>query len=260
MMKYEVKQACAVMLCVSMILGNIASTVVAADQNTDKPYEFELKGTELYGALQDAIANDRIADQDWKFQGLAEADYQSLFEKEGDLYQLKPELDQDSAVKLQIYARLTNDIPVDDMYVVDGSEEFYFFLTNESKLERKVVISVDEKHTEVINVAPKSAVEMSDADAYLTAGDLKPGEAGGTVTAGGGSGNGGSGGGSGSGGSSSGGSGSGESADGTVTDESQNPDSDKVPGEGDAGTDETGGDTGENGGDAGTDETGGNTG
>ena len=46
--KRDGRRFCAAALCVSMIAGNVANTVIAADKGLNEPYEFNLERYELY--------------------------------------------------------------------------------------------------------------------------------------------------------------------------------------------------------------------
>lgn len=188
------RRLCAAALCVSMVLGNVANTAIAGDEGINTPYEFKLSSYDLYDAIQTAVSEDHRADLK-EFQGTAAEDYRAMADSL-DLFELNLSgADHEGALKLRAFAELSDEIEFSDEgvseYILDGSEKIYFLLTNTSDLERKAVISVDEKkYTDVIKVAPAGAVEMDSVDPLLSAADFAPtaGKGGGSGSSGGGGG------------------------------------------------------------------------
>lgn len=188
------RRICAAALCVSMVLGNVANTAIAGDEGLNTPYEFKLSSYDLYDAIQTAVSEDHRADLK-EFQGTAAEDYRAMADSL-DLFELNLSgADHEGALKLRAFAELSDEIEFSDEgvseYILDGSEKIYFLLTNTSDLERKAVISVDEKkYTDVIKVAPAGAVEMDAVDPLLSAADFAPtaGKGGGSGSSGGGGG------------------------------------------------------------------------
>lgn len=188
------RRLCAAALCVSMVLGNVANTAIAGDEGLNTPYEFKLSSYDLYDAIQTAVSEDHRADLK-EFQGTAAEDYRAMADSL-DLFELNLSgADHEGALKLRAFAELSDEIEFSDEgvseYILDGSEKIYFLLTNTSDLERKAVISVDEKkYTDVIKVAPAGAVEMDSVDPLLSAADFAPtaGKGGGSGSSGGGGG------------------------------------------------------------------------
>ena len=176
-LRREGKKYCAVALCASLIAGNIGNMAVAADDGTGSDYEFELDRVSLYEALQEAVAEDNTVDKDFEFAGEAADTYESLLEADGTLYELKPEIeDNHGALNLRIFARLEGEIEFDSAYEIDGSEEMIFLLTNTSDVEKTAVIHVDDKGTEEIKVAPRSAIQSDDqANPYKSAAEMREG-------------------------------------------------------------------------------------
>ena len=170
----EGKKYCAIALCASLIAGNIGNMAVAADDGRSNDYEFELDRVSLYEALQEAVLTDQTVDRSFEFVGEAADTYDSLMEANGTLYELKPEIkDNDGALNLRIFARLDGEIELDSAYEIDGSEEMIFLLTNTSDVEKTAVIHVDDKGTEEIKVAPRSAVQSDDqANPYKSAAEI----------------------------------------------------------------------------------------
>ncbi|MGN0372588.1 MAG: hypothetical protein ACI4F3_07220, partial [Enterocloster sp.] len=161
----EGKKCCAVALCASLIVGNMGNMAAAANEGTDNEYEFELSSEALYEALQEAIAEDSIADNRFEFAGEAAETYDSLM-NEGILYELKPDMeDNDGDVKLSVFARLDGEVELFNAPEFSDSEEMIFLLTNTSEKEKTAVIYVDGRATEEIKVAPKSAVLSSEGPA-----------------------------------------------------------------------------------------------
>lgn len=188
------RRLCAAALCVSMVLGNVANTAIAGDEGLNTPYEFKLSSYDLYDAIQTAVSEDHRANLK-EFQGTAAEDYRAMADSL-DLFELNLSgADHEGALKLRAFAELSDEIEFSDEgvseYILDGSEKIYFLLTNTSDLERKAVISVDEKkYTDVIKVAPAGAVEMDSVDPLLSAADFAPtaGKGGGSGSSGGGGG------------------------------------------------------------------------
>lgn len=188
------RRLCAAALCVSMVLGNVANTAIAGDEGINTPYEFKLSSYDLYDAIQTAVSEDHRANLK-EFQGTAAEDYRAMADSL-DLFELNLSgADHEGALKLRAFAELSDEIEFSDEgvseYILDGSEKIYFLLTNTSDLERKAVISVDEKkYTDVIKVAPAGAVEMDSVDPLLSAADFAPtaGKGGGSGSSGGGGG------------------------------------------------------------------------
>ena len=171
----EGRRYCAIALCASLIAGNIGYMAVAASDEPD--YKFELDRVALYEALQQAVADGNTVDGDFEFAGMEADTYEISMAADGSLYELTPEIDDNNgSLYLRVFARLDENIDlVDDVfdeigngttsvYEIDGSEAFYFLLTNTSDKEQTAIISVGEKETEVISVIPHSAVEMPEPE------------------------------------------------------------------------------------------------
>lgn len=167
----EGKKYCAIALSASLIAGNIGYIAAAADDGTSNDFEFELDRVSLYEALQEAVLTGNTVDTAFEFAGEEADTYASLLEADGSLYELVPEIeDNDGDVSLRVFARLDGDIALDSAYEIDGSEEMIFLLTNTSKAEKTAVVIVNEKVTDQITVAPKSAVEAAgEANPYHSA-------------------------------------------------------------------------------------------
>lgn len=159
----EGRKYCAVALCASLIAGSIGNMAIAADESTSNEHEFELSRVALYEALQEAVLEGNTLEKSFTFTGEAADTYDSLLDADGSLYELTPEIeDNDGALQLRIFARLDGEIELESAYDIDGSEEMIFLLTNSSDEEKRAVIHVDDKVTEEIKVAPKSAVLPGD--------------------------------------------------------------------------------------------------
>ncbi|MGN0157591.1 MAG: DUF5979 domain-containing protein [Brotaphodocola sp.] len=170
----EGRRYCAVALCASLIAGNIGHMAVAASEESD--YKFDLDRVALYEALQEAIAEGNTVDEDFEFEGLDADTYAISMAADGSLYELTPKIkDNKGKLQLRVFARLGEDVElVDDVseeigsetfaYEMDGSEEFYFLLTNTSDQEQTAVIRVGEKETDVISVIPYSDVEVPEPE------------------------------------------------------------------------------------------------
>lgn len=177
------KKCAAAALCITLAMGNVAGTFQAYAKN--EPYDFHLSREALYEALQEAVENDYIIDSDFEFDGVNADEYNSLLEAGGDLYELKPEHEEYSGLKLRIFARLEGSIVSDEAYEIHSDESLIFMLVNKSGEVKKAIIHVDDRDTGKITVPPASQVEM---DTFLEAPDLEnmPGGLGAGGTAGGG--------------------------------------------------------------------------
>lgn len=212
-LRREGKKYCAIALCASLIMGNLAYVAVAADEEPD--LRFEMERQELSDALQEAIANGVMANESFEFMGV-EADHYDILMSGENLYELKPEIENnDGDLQLRIFVRmgeseLINDISTEsnaDVIESDGSEKIYFLLINTSDDVKTAAIRVGDKETEWITVEPYSAVEMPEPEGQSGGPGVNDAPVdnvlGGSAIAGGSSSSGGGGNGSGSGGGSS---------------------------------------------------------
>lgn len=188
----EGKKFCAIALCVSLILGNVAGMAIAADGNYRDGHEFEMSQASLYQALQKAVSEGNTVSREWEFFGEEAEEYEELLEPDGSLYELEPEIqNNDGSLKLRVFARVEQEISLDTAYEAEGTEQVIFLLTNTSKQEQKAIIRVGEKYTEAITVVPGTAIKVSSSDdPYQSAADFKPGLSGGSANGSGGSSNG----------------------------------------------------------------------
>lgn len=170
----EGRRYCAVALCASLIAGNLGQFASIADDGKDSDYEFEMSRLSIYEALQKAVADENTVDKDFRFEGMEAEAYDSLMEADGTLYELFPEVEGgDKHVDLRVFTRLTGDINLDGTYQIDGEEEVIFMLNNDQDTEKTAVIVVDDKVTEPITLAPKSAIVVSDEDdPYISASEF----------------------------------------------------------------------------------------
>ncbi len=169
MLRREGRKLCAVALCASMIIGNMAWPAAAAS-DTSGEYSFELSRASLYDALQEAVSEGETVETDLEFMGEWAEDYAELLEADGSLYELSPTIknkdeDRDKVLDLRVFARIENDIEFDSAYEIDGSEEIIFLLVNSSEVYQKAVIAVDERESDTITVLPASAVEVDTEEA-----------------------------------------------------------------------------------------------
>lgn len=188
----EGKKFCAIALCVSLILGNVAGMAIAADGSYRDGHEFEMSRASLYQALQKAVSEGNTVSREWEFYGDEAEEYEELLDPDGSLYELEPEIqNNDGSLKLHVFARVEQEISLDTAYEADGTEQVVFLLVNSSKKEQKAIIRVGEKHTEEITVVPGTAVKVSGSDdPYQSAADFKPELSGGSANGSGGSANG----------------------------------------------------------------------
>ncbi|MCC8128058.1 MAG: hypothetical protein LIO92_11805 [Clostridiales bacterium] len=177
MLRREGRKLCAVALCASMIIGNMAWPAAAAN-DTSGEYSFELSRASLYDALQVAVSEGETVETDLEFMGEWAEDYAELLEADGSLYELSPTIknkdeDRDKVLDLRVFARIENDIEFDSAYEIDGSEEIIFLLVNSSEVYQKAVIAVDERESDTITVLPASAVEV-DTEEAVTVDTVNP--------------------------------------------------------------------------------------
>ncbi len=169
MLRREGRKLCAVALCASMIIGNMAWPAAAAN-DTSGEYSFELSSESLFDAIQDAIAEGTVVDTELDLKGSAADEYQSFLEAGSSLYEIDPVIDnedsdRDKVLDLRAFVRLENDIELDSAYVMDGSEEITFLLINSSDVYQEATISVDGRESETITVLPASAVAVDEEEA-----------------------------------------------------------------------------------------------
>ncbi len=183
------RRVCAAAVCTSLIMGNVASvanaalvleagvpgqnTATASDaqpatpSNASNKYEFAMTSQELYDALQAAISDENGNDAELAFEGEGAEIYAEFLEQDGTLYELKPELEEnDKSFDLRIFINL-EEIPIEAEYLVDGSEELLFLLTNKSHDSKSAVISVGDFQLEEIVVAPKTSAKSVESHSQV---------------------------------------------------------------------------------------------
>lgn len=175
--RQKIKRFCASALCASLILGNVGSVanasaglmtggehgdnlaspsdvITATSSDADARSTFELDRAALYDALQEAIeADSRV---ELEFYGSNADQYEDFF-GEADFYELKPEIkENDRDLELRIFAR-TGDVELladeHDDYVIDGSEDLLFLLTNRSEENQDAMIQVENASSPKIHIA-----------------------------------------------------------------------------------------------------------
>lgn len=165
----EGKRYCAVALSVCLILSNMSNAVLAAEWEDGQETVFKMTRKDLYAALQKAVKEGNTAeDEAFVFQGEKAEDYEKLLGLNDDLYELEPKVKADHKNKnfnLRIFACLDRGTDPEEAYQVYGDEEIIFLLSNHTEETQAAVIQVDEKKSEIITVAPKSSLEVSDTAA-----------------------------------------------------------------------------------------------
>ncbi len=160
------RRLCAVIICASMVLGGFPSAfyqALAADDSEE--YEYELDRVSIYEALDTAIAEGTTLDNELKFLGDHQEEYDELFTADGTLYELKDlktdfDSERDKSVGLRVFVRIEGDIALDEAYEVDGSEEVIFLLTNKTDTERYVQIIFDDCATEPISIPAEKDIPV----------------------------------------------------------------------------------------------------
>ncbi len=163
------RRICAAGLCISLIFGHGVSTVEASSETSAAKVGepgvtcFKLDGRRLDQALQKAVKKEKQVKKLLAFRGEGAEDYESLFEPDGTLYELKPKFEKDNKyMDLRVFARLEQSKTPGSRYRMEEDEEIIFLVTNKSHKERTAVIRVDGKVTEQIVVVPRSEVELED--------------------------------------------------------------------------------------------------
>lgn len=167
-LRREGRRWCAVALSVCMILSNMAGTAFAASAENEDKNLFKLTSDSLYEALQQAVLDKNVVDEEMLFLGKEEDQeaYQKLLELNDDLYELKPEIkNYNKELKLRIFASLDWGTEPGREYKVMGSEKFIFLFTNSSKTEQQAVVQVDEKQSEIIRIASKEILCLTEKEA-----------------------------------------------------------------------------------------------
>ncbi len=202
------RKACSILLCTSLIAGGMpvtALTAYAAADDNEADYIYETDGISFAEAIQEAVSEGNYLEQKPIFLGEAADEYSELFEPDGTLYELnydtlniEKDKERDKNLSLSIFARITEDIPLDETYMIDGEEDIIFLLQNRSDDEATVTIYVDEKESEIIIVPAGDDIEVdtgsvvkdiddkpASADTRSLTGGTQVKGAGGNTTAGG---------------------------------------------------------------------------
>ncbi|MDR3755861.1 doubled motif LPXTG anchor domain-containing protein [Enterocloster sp.] len=125
------KRLLAFLLAAAMILTNVGSDLSVAFAGTSESVVFELTGSELVRAVEEAIASgNEVTREDLDFTNGKVEQFEKLFFGEGKLYEAYPEFDGGGGInsELRIFVRLPED--ADDMYMVTGDEEILFLYIN----------------------------------------------------------------------------------------------------------------------------------
>ena len=154
------RRFCATALCVTMLFTNVATSIGSTGDDNDAA-EFKITSESLKDALKASVENGEILENEYEFRGTESEAYNGLFEVDGTLYQLKPEIDDDdSKMSLSVYARVYEELVDENGYNITGSEDIIFLLKNDTNKAQKAVIRVDDMVSKVITVAPKSSIQV----------------------------------------------------------------------------------------------------
>ena len=125
------KRLLAFLLAAAMILSNVGSNLNVVFAGTSEPVVFELAGSEMVHAIEEAIAGgSEVTREDLDFTNGKVEQFEKLFFGEGKLYEVYPDIDGGGGIdsELRIFVRLPKD--ADDMYMVTGDEEILFLYIN----------------------------------------------------------------------------------------------------------------------------------
>ncbi|MGN0986672.1 MAG: VWA domain-containing protein [Otoolea sp.] len=166
-MRRKGRQFCAAALCVLMLVSNVATSIGSTGEDSNEVAEFTVDRDSLCVELVKAVERGKTVKNTLEFDGEEADTYAELFDADGTLYKLKPEIkDNASKLSLTVYARLGEELEKEDRqnYEIDGSEEIIFLLKNEADREQTAVIRVGDKCSEEITVAAKSAVGVTEEE------------------------------------------------------------------------------------------------
>lgn len=164
-MRRKGRQFCAAALCVLMLVSNVATSIGSTGEDSNEVAEFTVDRDSLCVELVKAVERGKTVKNTLEFDGEEADTYAELFDADGTLYKLKPEIkDNASKLSLTVYARLGEELEKEDRqnYEIDGSEEIIFLLKNEADREQTAVIRVGDKCSEEITVAAGSAVGVTE--------------------------------------------------------------------------------------------------
>ena len=170
------RKFCATALCVTMLFTNAATSI--GSTGDDETAEFNVTSESLKEALKSAVETGKTVDNTYEFKGEDAEAYEELFEVDGCLYKLNPEIeDNSSKLSLSVYARVYEELVDEDGYEITGTEDIIFLLKNDAKKAQKAVIRVDDMASKVITVAPKSSIQVDgegpsgDDESSISSGD-----------------------------------------------------------------------------------------
>ncbi|MCC8126486.1 MAG: Cna B-type domain-containing protein [Clostridiales bacterium] len=168
-LRREGRRLASVFLCGALIIGNLSAVPVSVLADDDNDYTYEIEKTALQGALQTAVSEGNTVNEDLEFAGEHAEEYAELFEADGTLYELElsdeeidEDDDRDKALDLRIFARIEGDIPVDEAYEIDGSEEIVFLVSNKIEKTVTATISVDGLETDAITILPVDSITVEE--------------------------------------------------------------------------------------------------
>ncbi len=171
-LKMRFRRLFSVLLCVSLVTGSMpisALTAFAADDDSDEAdYVYEIDRISFAEAVQKAVDDGDYLEKEIKFLGEASETYYGLFEDDGSLYELSPDSlgmekdkDREKDLNLRVFTRITKDIPLDEVYEIDGEEDILFLLQNKTDKEVSVSIYVDGRESEMIRIPAAGDMEVS---------------------------------------------------------------------------------------------------
>ncbi|MCD8122283.1 MAG: DUF5979 domain-containing protein [Clostridiales bacterium] len=179
----KAKRLISAAVCISMLGSSVVNPAMLTYADSEEEVqEFELESEALREAVTEAIADGSlISAEDLGFSGAEEDTYAELFDADGLLYEVKPEIedtrDADGNLDLRIFVRLDVVDLLDegetlDSYEITGDEDVFFMLVNNTDIEQNAIVIVDGRETDVITVAPQSAVDgaLDDEEASIEGG------------------------------------------------------------------------------------------
>ena len=106
-MRRKGRQFCAAALCVLMLVSNVATSIGSTGEDSNEVAEFTVDRDSLCVELVKAVERGKTVKNTLEFDGEEADTYAELFDADGTLYKLKPEIkDNASKLSLTVYARL----------------------------------------------------------------------------------------------------------------------------------------------------------
>ncbi|MEY8336564.1 doubled motif LPXTG anchor domain-containing protein [Lachnospiraceae bacterium 62-35] len=119
------------MLAAAMIFTNVSADLGIAFASESNQVDFEIQGSDLVAAIEEAIANDaEITKEELDFTNGDKIDkFEELFFDEGKVYEIFPEVEgEDTDAEVRLFVRVPEN--ADDTYVLTGEEEIIFLYIN----------------------------------------------------------------------------------------------------------------------------------